>query len=83
MHGDATMPSSQLAIAMQLYGLELLQGEIPVIDAVIAAVDGERDPRCLLLAFDCIRLTAVQHSNAGPEASQVSRPSSAQTCPAC
>lgn len=36
---------------MQTHGVKLVEGGLDVIQGVIAAVDGEKDPRCLLLSF--------------------------------
>lgn len=36
---------------MQMHGVKLVEGGLDVIQGVIAAVDGEKDPRCLLLSF--------------------------------
>ncbi|CAD7705471.1 unnamed protein product [Ostreobium quekettii] len=32
----------------------VLSAHMSVLDATIAAVDGEKDPRCLMLAFECV-----------------------------
>ena len=40
---------------MQMHGKDMQKQAVPIIDAMIAAVDGERDPRCLMLAFQCIQ----------------------------
>ena len=34
-----------------MYGSELVEGEVDALQGVIAAIDGEKDPRCLLLSF--------------------------------
>ena len=56
---------------MQAHGPDLVEEGVPLVEAMIAAVDGERDPRCLMLAFGCIRLMAQLHLQAGGEAAQV------------
>ena len=63
---------------VQLHGPGLLEAGVPLVDVVVAAVDGERDPRCLLLSFECIQCTAKIHLQAGPESAEARTPS-----PAC
>lgn len=46
----------------QAYGRQLLDGDIDVADAAAAAAEGERDPRCLLRAFECVREAAALYS---------------------
>lgn len=50
-----------------------MEGEIDVAEAAAAAAEGERDPRCLLRAFECVREAAALYSAAvapsGPQAS--------------
>jgi hypothetical protein len=36
-----------------------MEADIDVAEAVAAAAEGERDPRCLLCAFDCIHEAAA------------------------
>jgi hypothetical protein len=39
--------------------------EVDLVDAVIAAMDGERDPNCLLLALDCVLALCQVYSEWG------------------
>jgi len=52
------------ALRRQAYGDELLAAGMDVAGAVATAADGERDPRCLLRAFACVRAAAALHSSA-------------------
>ena len=48
--------------SVQQYGRELLDTGPSLVDGIMQAVDGERDPRCLLLAFSSIEHTVALYS---------------------
>ncbi|KAL0023064.1 hypothetical protein WJX79_007041 [Trebouxia sp. C0005] len=49
---DRMLALTILRQALQSCGTLLVKGGIDVISGVIAAIDGEKDPRCLLLSFE-------------------------------
>lgn len=60
------------ACLVQLHGALLLKEGAPLLDVIAAAMDGERDPRCLMLAFACVQTIAELHKHAGQERIQAS-----------
>lgn len=62
----------------------MLEDGVPALDIIIATVDGERDPRCLLLAFNCIQLIVKLHLQIGSSFIRVTpQPRSAVECTSC
>ncbi|KAK9823856.1 hypothetical protein WJX72_005960 [[Myrmecia] bisecta] len=59
----------QLLLALlQLHGPALVEAEVDMIEGVLASVDGEKDPRCLLLAFQAVRAVVTLYSTTTPAA---------------
>ncbi|KAK9800348.1 hypothetical protein WJX73_007679 [Symbiochloris irregularis] len=55
-----------LTCLLQMHGAQLLkEGPPSLLDVIAAALDGERDPRCLMLAFACVQTIAELHKQAG------------------
>ena len=62
-------PLSQLVFStLQGYGPALLWEKVDVLDAIIVASEGERDPRCLLRVFDCVQAAVALYGQVQPEA---------------
>lgn len=53
---------------MQHYGRAAALQGVDVLEGTIAAVDGEKDPRCLLLAFKAVATVAQLHCQPGMDA---------------
>eukprot|EP00192_Tetraselmis_astigmatica_P008522 CAMPEP_0117666958 /NCGR_PEP_ID=MMETSP0804-20121206/10678_1 /TAXON_ID=1074897 /ORGANISM="Tetraselmis astigmatica, Strain CCMP880" /LENGTH=668 /DNA_ID=CAMNT_0005474587 /DNA_START=110 /DNA_END=2113 /DNA_ORIENTATION=+ len=47
------------------YGPSLAESDVDAMEAVIRAIDTEKDPRCLLVAFDCVRHLAALYPPLG------------------
>lgn len=58
-------------MCMQGNGAELLLQSVNLIEAGVVALDGERDPRCLLLAFQSIRDLSFLYAEHSPEVSHL------------
>lgn len=52
---DRIAALNALRTAVERYGQTLLDADIDLLEFVIASVDGEKDPRCLLHAFGAMR----------------------------
>lgn len=53
---------------MQKFGRQLAELEVDMLQGTIAAIDGEKDPRCLLLSFKCGQQAITVYQNAAPQA---------------
>ncbi|BDA41132.1 probable MMS19 nucleotide excision repair protein homolog [Coccomyxa sp. Obi] len=63
--GDRQL-SLQLFISLiQGYGSDLVRSPLGLLEGAAAALDGERDPRCLLAGFSIIQLLAGLHTESG------------------
>lgn len=51
----------------QTLGPQLVKLEVDILEGTIAAIDGEKDPRCLLLAFQCSQLVTNIYETVAPE----------------
>lgn len=54
------------SVLCQVFGEGLLGQGVRLVEDVTQVVDGERDPRCLLVAFDLIRAVVTLYSTHNP-----------------
>ena len=51
-----------------MHGLELVaESEVDVLQGVIAGIDGEKDPRCLMLSFQLAQQVICIYEQAAPQ----------------
>lgn len=55
-------------MAFQAHGAELVaEGEVDVLQGVVASIDGEKDPRCLMLSFQLAQQVICIYAQAAPQ----------------
>ena len=54
-------------VLLQRYGAYLVECGVDLLQGVIAAIDGEKDPRCLLLSFQLTQLVIQVYENTAPQ----------------
>lgn len=60
--------ASHMNLMFQAHGTELVvQSEIDVLRGVIASIDGEKDPRCLMLSFQLAQQVICIYEEAAPQ----------------
>jgi hypothetical protein len=53
----ACVLSGCMCICVQTWGVAAAKAGVNLMEGCIAAIDGEKDPRCLLLAFELVQVT--------------------------
>ncbi|KAL3149263.1 hypothetical protein ABBQ32_002080 [Trebouxia sp. C0010 RCD-2024] len=65
---DRMLALTILHIALQKHGTELVvTTEVDMLQGVIASIDGEKDPRCLMLSFQLAQQTVRIYEQAAPQ----------------
>ena len=55
-------------VFFQAHGTELVvQSEVDILNGVIASIDGEKDPRCLMLSFKLAQQVICIYEQAAPQ----------------
>ncbi|GLI64418.1 hypothetical protein VaNZ11_007629 [Volvox africanus] len=57
-----------LLVAVRRWGRLAGRLAVPLLDAFLGAMDGEKDPRCLLLAFEAVKALCEMHHAPGVDA---------------
>lgn len=68
-------PASQKSwCGVQGYGSDLVVASLSLLEEAAAALDGERDPRCLLAGFSTIQSLATLYAQSGDAPAKVGAP---------
>lgn len=74
------IPEPSYSLLCQGYGSGLVRSPLGLLEGAAAALDGERDPRCLLAGFSIIRLLAGLYKSSGDAPAKVCCLASACMC---
>ena len=77
----ASTPRPILAHAEQEEGQALLDAGLDLLEAGTAALEGETDPRCLMLGFQCVRALVQLYEGSGKTGKKVHIPAAVQSRP--
>lgn len=65
--GEIHCATEEEGFCMQEHGAALLKRQVNLMEGAVAALDGEGDPRCLLLGFQAIRELSCLYTQHDPE----------------
>ncbi len=81
--GMDSQPDPSSCLLCQGYAGDLVRSRLGLLEGAAAALDGERDPRCLLAGFSIIQQLAGLYRKSGDAPAKVSTFASACKCSAC